>query len=220
MNRKWFSIFALIATATFLMNVSSCGFNQHLVSISIAPASGTFGAADTSLFFAFGALGTYVHPPATKDVTSLVTWGSDNPQVVQVSSTGVASPASNVNCGVANISASFYDSPNLVTSNSSTITVDGPASLGCTPAGTPPILTISFAGIGTGTVTGSGISCSTPGACSNQFTIGTTIVLTASPTGASSTFGGWTNCNSTSGVGATVCTVILENNTTVTATFN
>jgi hypothetical protein len=217
MNRKWFSIFVLIAAATLLLSLSSCGFNQHLVSIQIQPTAGTFGAVDPSIFFDFQAIGTYIHPPQTKDITSLVTWRSDNPQVVQMSSAGVASP--NLNCGTADISASFFDSPNDVVSNSATITVDGPSSLGCTPAGPEPILTISFAGTGTGTVTGSGISCSTPSACSDQFQVGTTITLTASPT-LTSTFGGWTNCNSTSGAGATVCTVLLENNLTVTATFD
>jgi List-Bact-rpt repeat protein len=217
MSRKWFSIIALIATATFLMNVASCGFNQHLVSISITPSTFTFGTANPNLLVGFGALGTYIHPPATKDVTSLVTWASDNPQVVQISSTGVASPSPTLNCGIANIGASFYDSPNLVTSNIATVTVDGPAALGCTPAGPQPILTVSFAGLGTGTVTGS-VSCSSPGSCSEQFTIGSTLTLTASPTNNSS-FSGWSGCTSTSGPEATVCIVNLQNNLTVTATF-
>jgi hypothetical protein len=216
MSRKWFGLVILIAIATLLLNTSNCGFNQHLVGITIAPSSGTFGAAASGAFFDFSAIGTYIHPPATKDITNLVTWGTDNPQVVTITSAGVASPGPT--CGVANISASFYDSPNLVTSNTSTITVDGPASLGCTPAGPEPTLTISFTGTGTGTAAGSGLSCSSPSACSDQFPIGTTITLTATPTG-TSTFGGWANCNSTSGPDATVCTVILENNVTVTATF-
>ncbi len=214
MSRKWFSIIALIATATWLLNMSGCGFNQHLTSIQISPSSGTFGAADPSIFFNFTALGTYIHPPATKDITNQVTWSSDNPQVVQITSAGVASP--NLNCGIANITASFNDPPNDVVSNTSTITVDGPASLGCTPAGPQPILTISFAGLGTGTVTGSGISCSSPSACSDQLTTGASVTLTASPTGTSS-FSNWSGCSSTSGA---VCTVIVENNVTVTATFN
>jgi hypothetical protein len=217
MSRKWFSILALIAAATIMLNSLSCGFNQHLVSISIAPSGATFGAADPTLYVDFTASGTYDHPPETKDITSQVTWQSDTPQVATVTSAGAVSPSQG--CGSANIFATFYDSPNMVTSNEAHVVVDGPASVGCTPAGTPPILTISFAGTGNGTVTGPGLSCSTPGACSDQFTIGTTITLTASPTG-SSTFGGWANCNSTSGPSATVCTVILENNTSVTATFN
>ena len=221
MTRKWFSVLVLIIAATILFSLSSCGYNSHLISIQIAPSTFTFGsaspvAAPPTAFFYFSATGTYEHPPKTVDVTNLVSWGSDNPQVLLVTSTGMASPGTS--CGVANVSASYYDSPNLVSSNSATVTVDGPPSLGCTPAGPEPILTLSFAGTGTGTVTGS-VSCSTPSSCSDQFVIGSTLTLTASPTG-TSTFGGWSGCNSTSGPGATVCTVMIENNLTVTATFS
>lgn len=217
MTRKWFSILALITAATLLFSLS-CAYNQHLTSIQVQPsAGGTFGAADPALFLNFKAYGSYIHPPQTKDITSLVTWQTDNPQVIQVSSSGVVSP--NLGCGIGDISATFQDGSNLVVSNSVAVTVNGPAASGCTPAGPQPILTISFAGIGTGTVTGSGISCSTPSSCSNQFTTGTTLSLTASPTG-TSTFGGWSGCNSTSGPNASVCTVTLELNLTLTATFN
>ena len=45
MYRKWFSIAALVALATLLLSVSSCGHSQQLVSVTIQPASETFGAA-------------------------------------------------------------------------------------------------------------------------------------------------------------------------------
>jgi hypothetical protein len=219
MSRKWFSILALIAAATFLSSLSSCGFNRHLVSIQIAPSVVTFGGVvvppNPASYVDFAATGTYEHPPSVQDITNLVTWGTDSPQIVQISSTGVATTSTA--CGTASISASFYDSPNLVSSNPATITVDGPAADGCTPAGPQPILTVDFAGTGTGTVTG-GISCATPSSCSAQFTTGSTVVLTASATGTSS-FTGWSGCTSTSPDG-TVCTVLLEINTTATASFN
>jgi Divergent InlB B-repeat domain len=216
MNAKWFSIFALIAAATFFFSLSSCGFNQHLVSIQIAPTNFTFGGMfNPPLYVDFAATGTYEHPPKTIDVTNIVTWGTDSPQIVQISSAGVAT--TNTACGTASISASFYDSPNLVSSNPATVVVDGPASLGCTPAGPQPILTVDFAGTGGGTVTG-GISCSSPSTCSDQFTTGATVMLTASNNNMS-VFAGWSGCTSTSPDG-TVCTVLLEINTTVTATFN
>src|SRR6202044_2453284 len=120
-------------------------------------------------YFNFTAIGTYIHPPATKDITDQVTWKSDNPQVVQVSSTGVVSP--NAGCGLANISASFYDSPNYVVSNSVPITVNGPSADGCTPAGIQPTLTVTVTGTTSGNVTSSpaGISCTTGSSCSSQF---------------------------------------------------
>jgi hypothetical protein len=213
MSRKWFSILALIAAATFLLNLSSCGFNQHLVSINIPESGGTFGGIGPGIYFDFTATGTYIHPPATKDITDQVTWRSDNPQVVQVSNAGVVSP--NVACGLANISASFYDSPNDVVSNSVPVTVDGPASSGCTPPGPQPILTVTVEGT-SGNVTSSpaGISCDNGSSCSAPFTTGQTVTLTATPASGLET---WQGCNQANGA---TCTVVLEISTTVTATFD
>ena len=213
MNRKWFSIIVLIAVATLLFDLSSCGFNQHLVSISIAPTGATFGAVDTSLFVNFTASGTYEHPPATKDVTNLVTWQSDTPQVASVTGSGVVSPS--LGCGTANVYATFYDSPNQVTSNSAFITVDGPASLGCPQSGALSNLSVTIT-TGTGTITSApaGITCGT--VCAAQFTTGTTVELTATPTG-SSTSVTWGNCDSSTG---TVCTVLLQADRVVSAAFN
>jgi hypothetical protein len=215
MSLKWFNILALVAAATLLFSLSSCAYNQHLESIQVQPSTGgTFGASDPALFFDFKAFGTYIHPPQTKDITDLVTWETDNPQVVKVSSAGVVSP--NLGCGLGNITATFQDGSNLVVSNSVPVTVDGPASSGCTPAGPEPILTVTVAGTLTGTVTSSpaGITCSTGSSCSSQFTAGSTVSLTAAP---ASSFQSWNGCNATNGAS---CTVFLENSTTVTATFN
>ena len=217
MSRKWFSILALIAAATFFLSLSNCGFNSHLLSIQVQPAAGgTFGAADPSLFFVFQAFGTYSHPPRTVNITNQVDWQSDNPQVAQVTPAGIVSP--NLGCGLANIFATLQDGNNDVVSNSAPVTVDGTGS-GCTSPGNEPILTVSFSGLGMGTVTGSGISCTSPSSCSDQFVAGTTVTLTAAPL-AGSTFASWTNCSSTSGAGNSVCTVLVENNTSVTAAFN
>ena len=74
MNRKWFSIIILVATAICLCSVSSCGFNQHLTSIQVLPPSATFGGVGAAI--QFKALGTYDHPPATKDITATVNWST------------------------------------------------------------------------------------------------------------------------------------------------
>ena len=215
MIRKWLGVVAIGIAASVLLSLSSCARDRKLTGITIQPsAAGTFGAVDPGLFFQYKALGSYIHPPETVDITNQVTWQSDNPQVIQVTSAGVASP--NINCGVAQVFAEMHDGNNDVVSNYASITVNGPQSQGCTPAGTPPVLTIEFAGAGTGNVTGSGVSCSTPTACSYPFTAGTSLDLVATPTG-TSTFGGWSGCNSSTG---SSCTVLVEANTTVTATFN
>jgi len=218
MNRKWLgkwiSIFGLISAAICLLSLSSCARGTRLVSIAIQPQSGTFGAVDPSLYFQFKAIGTYIHPPKTLDITNQVNWQSDNPQVIQVTSAGVVSP--NLNCGVGQVFAEMHSGGNDVVSNSASITVNGPASSGCTPAGVQPTLTVVVTGT-SGTVTSApgGIVCSVGSSCSSQFTTGTTVTLTAAP--ASSFLGGWSGgCNQTNGA---VCTVFLQSNTTVTATF-
>lgn len=215
MIRKCWSTVALVITALSLLSLSNCARDRKLTSINIQPsAAGTFGAVDPSLFFQYKAFGTYIHPPSTVDITSQVTWQSDNPQVIQITSAGVASP--NTNCGVAQVFAQMHDGGSDIVSNYASITVNGPASLGCTPVGAAPVLTVAFSGGGTGSVTGPGVSCSTPTSCTYAFTAGTTLNLTATATG-TSTFGGWSGCNSSSG---SLCTLVLEANTTVTAAFN
>src|SRR3984957_17028694 len=196
MNRKRLALAALIIAAIAFSSMSSCARGTQLQSITIQPTSGTFGGVDPSLTFQLKALGTYIHPPKTVDITNQVNWQSDATQVVQVTSAGVASP--NTDCGTAQVFAEMHDHDNDIVSNQATIIVEGPANEGCTPAGTQPIATISFAGLGTGTVTGSGVNCTSPTSCTYQFMAGTTLTLTASATG-SSTFGGWNNCNSLSG---------------------
>ncbi len=66
MSRKWFGFAILIAIATMLLNASSCGFNQHLVSIQIGPFRATFGPLPLVHSVNFSAVGTYIHPPAKR----------------------------------------------------------------------------------------------------------------------------------------------------------
>src|SRR5580704_17289487 len=77
-------------------------------------------------------------------------------------------------------------------------------------------LTVNVNGLGTGTVASnpSGISCLPT--CTANFTVGTQVVLTATPT-AGSTFAGWSGaCTNTTGT----CTVTMSAAEAVTATFN
>lgn len=81
----------------------------------------------------------------------------------------------------------------------------------------PPTLTVVKAGTGSGTITGTGISCGTSGTGDCTELYGSSILLTATP-GPGSTFGGWSGggCSST----GTTCTPALTVSGTVTATFN
>jgi hypothetical protein len=201
MNAKWFGIFALIAAATFFSSLSSCGFNQHLLSIQVVPPGATFNSVGSSVLFK--AMGTYEHPPSTKDITDLVTWSVDSQNLVTISDTSLVTAISI--CGTGNLYANYYDSPNQVT-GSAVLTGGGVGTGTCNQA----ILTVDIAG-GTGTVVDSTGVISCPGTCSADFALGSQIALTATPSPAS-----WTNCTSFTG---NTCQVTLNADTTVTANF-
>ena len=232
MNRKWFSIIALIAAAFSLLNISSCGDPQELVGITVQPGSVTFGASnipvpeDAGLTTQLTALGSYLHPPVTKDITDKVTWASSDNQEVTVSSTGLIT-VTGVVCGpntlisatlTTNADGSGVSSSGAVVTGSMTASVVcfTDTSGGGGGGGAAPILTVNFLGSGTGTVTSPTFSCATTAiSCVDSFPVGTTVTLTATPV-APSTFGGWSGgCTGTS-----TCVLLMESDTTVTATFN
>ncbi len=213
--------------AAFLISSLSCAHDQQLVSITVEPSTETFGASnipvplDAGLSVQLRALGNYIHPPVQKDITSQVTWASNTPDMVTVNSTGLITATGN-SCGGTLISATVNTNSSAGNRSSSGAIVTGTmqANVVCFTGSGPggsPILTVTLAGAGTGTVSSSpaGISC--PSACSASFASGTSVTLTATPTG-SSTFGSWSSgCNSVSG---NTCTVVLNADTTITATFN
>jgi hypothetical protein len=114
MSRKWLSILALIAAATFFVSLSSCGFNQHLVSIQVTPNPVVFEGIGAQVQFT--ALGTYIHPPETKDITSQVQWRIDISYLATINSSGLAM-ATGV-CGAGNAIASVYSDPSNPSSGS------------------------------------------------------------------------------------------------------
>jgi len=230
MNRKWFSIAALIIAGILLLSVSSCGDKQELTSISIQPSVETFGASNIPVIDDAGAtvqlraLGTYVHPPVTKDITDQVTWFSNTPAMVTVNSTGLITVVGGP-CGGTLISATVQTNADASGLSASGAIVTGymTANVVCFTGttggggGAEPTLTLNFAGTGTGivTVSPSGFSCAnTDVSCVTSFPTGTTVTLTATPVGAS-VFGGFAD-----GCTGTTCTILLQSDTTVTTTFN
>jgi hypothetical protein len=128
-------VFGLLMICFLPLFVPGCGTGQQLVGITINPATVIFGSADPALFAQLTAMGSYTHPPATKDITNQVTWMSNIVEVAQVTTTGKVSP--NVACGVTPINATMVtNSPtgNEITGTMS-VTVDGTAT-GC-PNSTP-----------------------------------------------------------------------------------
>jgi List-Bact-rpt repeat protein len=226
MSQKWFttvSVLSVLLIAFGLLNLSSCGHDQQLTTITIQPTTETFGAAnipvneDAGLSVQLRALGTYIHPPVTKDITNQVTWASNTPGMVTVDSTGVATATGN-SCGGSLISATLKtnSSTGNISSTGAIITGNMTVNVVCF-TGTGQALTVVFAGGGTGTITSvpPGLSCAST--CSTALPTGSTIVLTATPTNGS-TFGGWSGCDS---VSAQVCTVSnISASRSLTVTFN
>jgi hypothetical protein len=100
---------------------------RALTSIAVTPASATINAGSTQQFTATG---TYNAPPTTQDITSSVTWASDNTAVATIDASGLATGAS---AGTANITAT----QGSVVSSPATLTVSNPIlqSITITPNG-------------------------------------------------------------------------------------
>jgi len=224
MIRKWLRL-TLVCAVTVL--IPSCGHQQQLVGITIQPTTETFGApnipvsADTGLNVQLVAYGSYIHPPVTKDITNQVTWSSNTPQMVTVSSTGLITATGDA-CGGTIISATITknSSDGGISSSGAIVTGSMTANVVCftgTGGGSGFSLTVDFLGSGAGIVTSSpaGLDCAS-NPCSATFASNATVTLTATPN-SGSTFGSWSLCDS---MVNQVCTVNLTTNRTVAVTFN
>jgi hypothetical protein len=184
----------------------------------------------------FIATDTYI-PPNSVTASSTFTVVDPN-YLLNVSRSGqgtITSSPTGINCGT-DCSESYTSGTSVIlTATPATGYVFNRWSGGCSGTGTctvnligntfvtgvfyaasPYTLSISKTGTGFGTITSSptGINCGTD--CSENYTSNTSVILTAiSATG--SLFTGWSGggCSGTS-----ICTVTMNTNTTVTATFN
>jgi hypothetical protein len=230
MKRKFTGIAILAALGVLLLSLANCGRDQELVGILIQPGAETVGATDTPVIDNAGAqtqltaLGSYIHPPVTKDITNQVTWVSNTPQMFTVDSTGLLT-ATGQSCGSTLVSATVTTNKSAGGISSSGAIVVGymTASVVCftgSGSGAGPAITVSFAGTGSGTVSSSptGLICTSPNPCVDSFPAGTALTLTATPTPPSTT-GSWQGtCPTTTATD--VCTFTVEENTTLTASFN
>jgi hypothetical protein len=220
---------ALVAMGGAL-SLPSCGHSQKLVSLTITPTTFTFlepgfippPANPTEQYTA---IATYIHPPATKDVTSQATWTIDD-GVATVSSPGLftatlppegSPPGTAGPCGVGDISASVPEgtggSGNVVVAFA-TITVDNPASELCPGGGKLATLAVGVVGNGSVVSLPAAISCSQAGGtCISTYDVGASVLLTAS-----SATVVWGDCPGASG---NTCVVsIPAGGAAVSATFN
>jgi hypothetical protein len=220
MTRKWsvfISVFAVLLTGILMLSLASCGHDQELTQITVQPNTETFGATnipvpdDAGLQVHLRALGTYIHPPVTKDITSQVTWNSNTPQMVTVDPTGIITATGNT-CGNTLVSATMKSAQGGIQTGFMTATVV--CFTGTGPIG--PSLIVNFLG-GTGTVVSNpaGIACSST--CGFIFNSGTTVTLSASPTSPSTSVTWNSGCDSNPA--ANTCVVTMNGNRTVNVTF-
>jgi hypothetical protein len=204
MNAKWFGTVVLILIAISLLSLPNCARNQHLVSISVIPPGPvTFEGVGAQI--QFKALGTYIHPPETKDITGQAKWSIDSQNLATVSSTGFVTAISV--CGSGNVMAGVTDPPNYVF-GTAFVTGVGIGTAACNQA----LLAINITGTGTVTSPSGGINC--PGTCNAALPLNSTATLTGTPgPGATSTT--WTGCTAS----GNTCVVSLSTNAAVTATF-
>jgi len=227
MKRKYFGLAmsALMAVGATL-SLPSCGHDQKLESIQVQPSSYTFLQNVQGSTATYKAYGTYIHPPATKDISTEVTWYANVPGVATIASgaTNGGVLTTQGTCGISDISATAPEgtggAQNIVVGYGS-VTVNDPTNPLC-PGGssTNGELVVTPAGTGTGSIASQpgGINC--PGtACGAQFPAGDIVTLTAAP-GSSSTFGGWSGCTA-SKTNPDQCPVTIPGGgvVNVTATF-
>jgi hypothetical protein len=220
---------AVIALGAAL-SLPSCGHDQKLVSLTITPATSTFlepgfTPPPANPTQQYTATATYIHPPATKDVTSQATWKIDN-DVATMSSPGlfnatpppVTSPAGTPGpCGVADISASVLEgtggSSNIVIAVA-TVTVDDPSNTVCPGGGKLATLAVGVIGGGTVSSVPADINnCSqTGGTCIATYAVGASVLLESSSIPVT-----WGNCPGATG--NTCVITIPTGGTAVSATF-
>jgi hypothetical protein len=219
MKRKYIglAIGALIAMGAAL-SLPSCGHDQKLISLAVNPSGGfVFPVPNPGATGQYTAIGTFIHPPATKDVTAQAKWAVDD-NVVSINAGLVTT---NGSCGSADVSATMPEgtggSSNIVIGYS-TVTVNNPADPNCPGGGTQGTLSVTIApSSDEGTVTSQtfGINCPAV-TCVAVVPAGTSVALTATPAG-NHTFVGWTGC--TPPQNATCAVTVPTGGAAVVATF-
>jgi len=207
---------ALVAIGAVL-SLPSCGHDQKVVSLTITPTTSTFPdpgftPPPPNPTQQYTATATYIHPPATKDVTSQATWKIDNGVATVTAGLVTAAPppagappGTPGPCGVADISASVPEgtggSSNIVIALAS-VTVNDSSNVLCPGGGKLGTLAVGVSGSGTVTSLPAGISCTaTGGTCIATYSVGASVLLTASKVPV------WQNCPSATGTPTCVVTI-------------
>jgi hypothetical protein len=238
----------VVGSASYTVTLGAA--QEPLLSINIVPGAVTVSNKGmTGQYLAFG---TFSTTPTIRDLTNTTTWISLTPEVVSINSGGVSGEAGGLATamGYTGNGVIYAESTNpdgtVVLSNPQTFTCKDPVTSVCEQGiATPQFATITFYNAGenettwlvtapsdTGTADlihcGPGWKGAGGSVCTGTYETGTTVTLTASPTG--SGFGGWSSGDGAPGVGcqpavgktllnSPTCTVTLLGNTSVGAIF-
>jgi hypothetical protein len=113
MNCQQSRVFLVLAAVLYVTGLTSCAHEQQLTSITVQPNKEVFGAAnipvsaDAGLTVQLRAIGNYIHPPVSKDITDQVVWKSNTPEIATVDAATGLVTATGGACGDALISATF-----------------------------------------------------------------------------------------------------------------
>jgi len=118
-----------------LMLVPSCGHPTQLASITVQPSGATVVGRGAFAQVQFTALGQFIHPTETRDITKQVAWTTAIADVATIDANGVAT--SGLACGITTITATAghnigvpFDSKAITIANAS-FTVSDPTDSLC-----------------------------------------------------------------------------------------
>lgn len=92
MRQRRLQFVVVAGTMLAVLLLASCGSKRQLVSITVIPDTVTIGGSNLTL--QFKAVGNYIHPPDSRDITTSVVWQSAAKEVVDINATGLATSGS------------------------------------------------------------------------------------------------------------------------------
>lgn len=228
------------SSSSFNVNISSTSTGEPLLSLAIIPTSQAVGAVgETSQYIAIGTFSSSAAKTTSicnstgvmQDCTDYVSWSSSDVSVGTISKNGLATAVGTAPVGSTAITAIATNPDGTVVTGEATFSV-GPSTI--SPLQSTLGVTLIGTGAANGLVTAPSpanpggplvISCTTVqgSTCTQPFTTGSTVTLTATPSNGAQ-FGGWSNnCTPTAlpinPNGANSCTITMTTNETVAAIF-
>ena len=142
MNCQKSRLFLALAAVFCVIGLNSCGHDQQLVTIKVQPDHEIFGAAnipiaaDAGLTVQARAIGNFIHPPVSKDITNQAVWSSNTPQIATVDAATGLITATGQGCGDALITATVTTNHSVgnISSNGAIVTGTMTASVVCPTA--------------------------------------------------------------------------------------